>query len=122
MIYSKYKNLIKSLFIIVIFIVGTFLLIKKPNSTEEIENFILFECQSGNYLNGTFYENGTVDISIQYKDGVIFNEKLLKSGSRYYNFDKSIVFWSEGDEKLSTYLQKNGQIIENCQFLAYPDF
>jgi len=92
---------------------------RKSSAIDNIANNIAFECSDGKSLTATFYVDGTADINLADKKTVfITKEKLTESDSRFYSKDKSLVFWTEGDEQMSTFIQKDGVITERCKFLT----
>lgn len=89
-----------------------------PNNigVDQVGNTVTFDCSDNKILSGTFYKNGDVILEVHDRDGVASLGKLTKSGLRYYNSDKSFVFWSEGDTQMSTFVEENGIITLRCKF------
>lgn len=83
-----------------------------------VANHVAFDCGNQKFINATFYSDGKADILANEGSTTIFHRILSATGTRFSSADGSAVFWSEGDEKLSTYLEENSKIILRCKFLA----
>lgn len=81
-----------------------------------LANTITYECADKGFIQAQFYTDDTVNLEAYKNSEIILKEKLNLEGEKYANKSKTILFWSESNEQMSTFLEKDGAVILSCKF------